>query len=211
MSEDQLVLRDALAYQFKERDDFDVIAVAANGQETIEKLEIGTIPDILLLDLAMPVLGGYDTAKYVCSKFPNIKVVILTMFASEISFIRLLRVGVKGFLKKNMNPAEMKRALIEIAQGGYFYCDKDIGKFTEIIRDSTEHFNSLKKSVINETEIKFLQLAATDLTYKAVAEIMGMSHRKIDHIRDNLFLKLGVESRVGLAMFAVKNALVGLD
>ena len=210
MVDDHILLRDALAAYLNSLDEFDVIAMAADGREVIHQLEIGTIPDLLLLDLGMPGLGGYETAKFVCAKYPQVHVVILTMFDSEISFIRLLRVGAKAFLKKDIEPLELRKALEYVADGGYFYGDKEMGKFTEILRDSNETTDLLKKNMLNETEIKFLQLASTDLTYKAIADIMQMSPRKIDHFRDNLFSKLDVKSRVGLAMFAIKNGLVDM-
>ena len=210
MVDDHILMRDALAGYINMLDEYEVIGVASDGNEAIHKLEIGTIPDLLLLDLGMPGLGGYETAKFVCANFPKIKVVILTMFDSEISFIRLLRVGAKAFLKKDIEPTDLRKALAYVSEGGYFYGDKEMGKFTEIIRDSNEQSDLLKKTILSETEIKFLQLASTDLTYKAIADIMEMSPRKIDHFRDNLFAKLDVKSRVGLAMFAIKNALVDM-
>lgn len=210
MVDDHILLRDALAAHINTFDEFEVIALASDGNEVIHQLEIGIIPDLLILDLGMPGLGGYETAKFLHSKYPQVKVVILTMFDSEISFIRLLRLGVKAFLKKDIEPFKLRKALEYVAEGGYFYGDKEMGKFTEILRDSNEQSDLLKKTMLNETEIQFLQLASTDLTYKAVAEIMQMSPRKIDHFRDNLFAKLDVKSRVGLAMFSIKNGLIDL-
>lgn len=211
MVDDHIALRDALGGCISEMDQFEVIAVASNGNEAIHKLEIGTIPDMMLLDLSMPGLGGYETAKIVCSKYPLIKVVIFTMFNSDISLTRLIRVGAKAFLRKDIEPLQLQKALEYIANGGFFYGDKEMGKFTEILRDGHDHLKLFKKNIMTETEITFLQLASTDLTYKAIADIMQMSPRKIDHFRDNLFAKLDVKSRVGLAMFAFKNGLVNME
>lgn len=208
--DDHVLLRDALASYLRSVEEFEIIGVASNGNESIQQLKIGTIPDLILLDLGMPKLGGYETAKYVCAEFPQIKIVILTMFDSEISFLRLLKVGVKGFLKKDIAPIELRKALKYIIDGGYYYSDKEMGRFTEILRNINDESDLLKKKMLSEIEIKFLQLTSSELTYKAIADLMQMSPRKIDHFRDHLFSKLDVKSRVGLAMFATRNGLVDL-
>lgn len=208
MVDDHILLRDALAAYLNTMDEFQIIAVAASGDELINQLNIGTIPDLILLDIGMPGLGGYETAKYICASFPRIHVVILTMFDSEISFLRLLKVGVKAFLKKDIVPLELRKALKYVTEGGYFYGNKEMGRFTEILRDSNSESDLLKKMMLSEIEINFLKLTATELTYKAIADLMKMSPRKIDHFRDHLFSKLDVKSRVGLAMFATRNGFV---
>lgn len=210
MADDHILLRDALANYLRTIDGIEVIGVASNGIEVIELLKIGTIPDLILLDLGMPDLGGYETAVYLCSHFPEIKIVILTMFDSEVSFLRLLKLGVKAFLKKDISPIELQKAIISVMEGGYYYGNKEIGRFTEILRNSNDESNLLKNKILSEVEIKFLQLTSTELTYKAIADMMHMSPRKIDHYRDYLFTKLDVKSRVGLAMFATKNGLVNM-
>ena len=208
MVDDHTLLRDTLAEYLRSIDDFQIISLAASGNEFIDQIKLGIIPDIVLLDFFMTGLGGYETAKYVCSEFPDIKVVILTMLDSEILFIRLLKLGVKAFLKKDITPIELRKALKYVIEGGYFYGNKEMGRFTEILRDSTSDGDLLKKIMLSEYEIEFLKLTSTELTYKAIADAMNMSPRKIDHFRDNLFTKLDVKSRVGLAMFATRNGLV---
>ena len=131
---------------------------------------------------------------------------ILTMYDSELALIRLLKIGVKGFLKKDIHPLELKKALLLVADSQYYYSSANINKLTRIINNRGGDDN--QKNYLTEVEIEFLRLSSTDMTYKEIANTMNMTARKVDHFRDNLFEKLDVKSRVGLAMYAIKNGLV---
>ena len=207
MADDHVLLRDTLAAFINTFEEFEVSALASTGIDVIRQFEVGNIPDILLLDLNMPEMNGYETAKLVYRNYPEVKVLVLTMYDNELTLIRLLQVGVKGFLKKDMHPFELKKALIMVLGGQYYYGNKAMDKLTGIVKNSNEHSDLLKKNILNNTEMQFLRLCSTDLTYKEIAGIMLMSPRRIDHFRDNLFDKLEVKSRVGLAMYAIHSGL----
>ena len=149
-------------------------------------------------------MDGYETAKWLALHHPQIKIVILTMYDSEIALIRLLQAGVNGFLKKDIHPAELKNALLTVAGGEYYYSNHTTTKIASLFRKQS----GLQKSILNETEIEFLKLASTDMTYKEIAQAMHITPRHIDNYRDALFTKLEVKSRVGLAIYAVKNGVV---
>ena len=166
------------------------------------------MPDLLILDLNMPKLNGYETAKYLQQHYPSINILVLTMYDSEIALIRLLQAGVKGFLKKDIDPFEMKKAMLVVAGSQYYYSNHSMDRLTAMVRQKKNKEDLLQKKMLNETEIEFLQLSSTDMTYKEIATTMKMTPRKIDHFRDNLFDKLDVKSRVGLAMYTIKNGLV---
>ena len=204
LADDHILLRDALANLVNNFDEFNVIATAGNGAEVTEILSGGYNTDIVLMDLNMPKMDGYETAKWIGEHFPQVKIVILTMYDSEIALIRLLQAGVHGFLKKDIHPAELKNALLSIAAGEYYYSNHTTNKIASLFRKQT----ALEKALLNETEIEFLKLASTDMTYKEIAQAMNMTPRHIDTYRDALFTKLEVKSRVGLAIYAVKNGII---
>jgi len=208
LADDHTLLRDALSNLINNFEDFSVIANAGNGEDVLTEIRNGCRPDIILMDLNMPLLDGYETSRWLQEHYPNIKVVILTMYDSEIALIRLLQVGVYGFLKKDIHPNELKHALLTIASGEYYYSSNATGKIASLFRKTPNKTNSLEKALLNDTEIEFLKLASTDMTYKEIAQTMKLTPRHIDTLRDNLFDKLDVKSRVGLAIYAVKNGIV---
>lgn len=208
LADDHILLRDALAVLINSFDECKVIGVAGNGVELIKQIDQGNIPDLVLLDLNMPVMDGYDTAKWLQANHPEIKILTLTMYDSEIALIRLLQIGVRGFLKKDIHPTELRTALLSVADNGYYYSHNTTGKLASFFQKNHSSQSSIEKALLNEREIEFLKMASTDLTYKEIAQKMQMTPRAIDGYRDCLFDKLEVKSRVGLAIYAVKNGIV---
>ncbi len=208
LTDDHILLRDALANLINGFEEFRVIATAGNGEEVKEVLENGNRPDIILMDLNMPKLDGYETSQWPQKNHPEIKVVILTMYDSEIALIRLLRTGVNGFLKKDIHPSELRGALKMVAEGEYYYSNRTTGKIASLFRKNPDKKTPLENAILNDVEVNFLKLACSDMTYKEIAHAMGMTPRNIDSYRDALFAKLDVKSRVGLAIYALKNGIV---
>lgn len=206
--DDHTLLRDALSSLIHSFEEFSVINSLNNGTELIRALSDGYKPDIVLLDLNMPILDGFETAKWLNVNYPEIKILILTMYDSEIALIRLLKVGVKGFLKKDTHPNELRVALNSVSENGYYYSQDTTGKLANLFQKNTDNQNFVEKAMLNESELAFLRLASTDLTYKEIAAQLNLSPRAIDGYRDSLFEKLDVKSRVGLAIYAVKNGIV---
>ena len=208
LADDHILLRDALAPLIDTFDEFKVIAVAGNGEELITTIENGHLPDLVLLDLNMPKMDGYETALWLQNNHPEVKILILTMYDSEIALIRLLQVGVKCFLKKDIHPLELKNALLAVAENGYYYSHDTTGKLASFFHKTHSTQSSIEKALLNEKEIEFLKLASTDITYKELAAAMHLTPRSVDGYRDGLFEKLDVKSRVGLAIYAIKNGIV---
>ena len=141
-------------------------------------------------------------------KHPDIRILILTMYDSEIALIRLLQLGVRGFLKKDIHPFELKAAILSVADNGYYYAHNTTGKLAGFFQKNHNSKTSMERAMLTQLDIDFLKMAATDMTYKEIAQIMKISPRAIDGYRDSLFEKLDVKSRVGLAIYAVKNGIV---
>lgn len=208
LADDHILLRDALANLINSFDRFNIAGTASNGKEVMSCFEKGIRPELAILDLNMPEMDGFETSLWLQQHHPDVRVVILTMYDSEIALIRLLQVGVRGFLKKDVHPAELKEALISVAENGYYYTNNATGKLASFFQKNHLNQTSIEKALLNEKEIEFLKLASTDLTYKEIAQRMKLTPRAIDGYRDTLFDKLEVKSRVGLAIFAVKTGIV---
>jgi len=210
MADDHVLLRDALAVVINGFEYCKVILLAANGRDLIEQMQQDYLPDLVILDLNMPQMDGYETAKYLRINYPEIYVLVLTMYDSEISLLRMLQAGARGFLKKDIHPGELKLAIQSVMSSGYFYSQPSAGKLVNLVKKDMSG-NPAERSGLNENELTFLKLASTDMTYKEIATVMKISPRTVDNYRDSLFVKLNVKSRVGLAIYAIKSGVVTLE
>ena len=206
--DDHVLLREALVNLVNTFEEFKVIASLNSGYELVNSLSDSVRPNVILLDLNMPGMDGFETAKWLFKVHPEINILILTMYDSEIALIRLLQAGVKGFLKKDTHPNELRVALKAVSAGGYYYSQDTTGKLANLFQRDFENQHFVEKAILSEKEIEFLRLASTDKTYKEIASELKISPRAIDGYRDTLFEKLDVKSRVGLAIYAVKNGIV---
>jgi DNA-binding NarL/FixJ family response regulator len=208
LADDHVLLRNALAALINGFDECNVINQSRTGKEMINAVKDGIIPDVVLLDLNMPEMDGLETAKWLQQNYPDIHILMLTMYDSELSLIRLLQSGVRGFLKKDIHPSELKFAILSVKQSGFYYSNHTTGKLVNLFRNNKEGSLNLQNSMLSEQELSFLKLACSDLTYKEIAQKMSLNPRSIDTLRDHLFIKLDVKSRVGLAMVAIRNGIV---
>ncbi len=208
LADDHVLLRDALANLINKFPGFTVTAVAENGKQVIDIIKNSSDVDIVLMDLNMPIIDGYEAARWLVKNKPEIKIIILTMYDSEIALIRLLQAGVHGFLKKDIHPNELKTAMAIVAEGDYYYSNHATVKLASLFRQNARNESALKKSMLNDVEIEFLKLTSTEMTYKEIAKHMNLSPRHIDSYRDALFTKLEVKSRVGMVIYAVRNGIV---
>jgi DNA-binding NarL/FixJ family response regulator len=208
MADDHSLLRNALASLIDSFGNCKVIYHTTTGKELIAKIPEGPMPDVVILDLNMPDLNGFETADWMQKNFPHIPVLMLTMYDSELSLIKLLQAGVKGFLKKDVHPDELKLAIHSVVQTGYYYSNHTTGKLVNLFRKNPDSHIKLQKAMLTDQELKFLKLVCSDLTYKEIAQQMGLNPRSVDTLRDQLFIKLDVKSRVGLAMVAIKHGIM---
>jgi len=187
--------------------EFDIIQQAINGQDFLDNIMPSELPDIVLLDISMPIMDGFETAKELQKSYPSIRVLVISMNEDEFSLIRMLKFGVKGFIGKDIEPQELKMALIKINSNGFYYTDR----MTEHLINSLQHpddTDGIEK--LTDNEIRFLKLACSEDTYSQIAYNMSLSPRTIDGYRESVFNKLKVRTRVGLVMFSIKANLVKL-
>lgn len=208
MADDHVLLRNALASLIDGFDNCRVIHQSGTGKQLTGSIAAGAVPDVVILDLNMPEMDGFETAIWLQKNVSQVHVLMLTMYDSELSLIRLLQAGVKGFLKKDIHPSELKFAIQSVVKSGYYYSNHTTGKLVNLFRNNADGTSSLQKAMLSTQELQFLKLVCSDLTYKEIAQQMGLNPRSIDTLRDHLFIKLDVKSRVGLAMIAVRHGLV---
>jgi DNA-binding NarL/FixJ family response regulator len=207
LADDHVLLRDALAALINNFGDCEVIFTATNGLEVLEKIEESLIPDVLILDLNMPLMDGYQTASWLHSNYPKLRILLLTMYDSEITLIRMLKAGVNGFLKKDVHPQELHFAIMAVLKSDYYYNNGLTGRLVNAYLLEPDNPEA-RKAVLNEQEIQFLKLSCTELSYKEISAELKLNPRGADRLREILFAKLGVKTRVGLAMFAIRHGLI---
>lgn len=210
--DDHVLLRDALASLIHSIEGYSVLFKANNGRHFTDMLEPDNLPQIVLLDVAMPEMNGFETASWISIHHPKIKVIALSMQYDERSVIRMLRNGAKGYLLKDTSTDELKKAMEEVLNKGIYINDILHKNFVHSI-NGTEPTEDIEKQMameLTERERVFLQWLCTDKPYKEIAAEMFLSPRTIDGYRDQLFDKLKVASRIGLVLFAIRTGVAHL-
>lgn len=209
--DDHVLLRNGLATLIHSLDRYAVLFEAANGKDLIRQLKPRYLPDIILLDINMPEMDGYETALWLKRNHPEIKVLALSMYDNENAIIRMMKNGAKGYILKDIDPLEFRMALDSLTRKGFYYSEMVTGKLIHAVNNLDEPGQTIQKLVtLNEREIDFLKLACSELTYKEIADRMYVSPRTIDGYRDTLFEKLSIKTRVGLVLYAIKNGIVSV-
>lgn len=189
---------------------FNVVLEAENGQDLIKKIQEQSpeeIPDILLLDLTMPIMDGFEAACWLKEKQPELKFIAFTMRHDGESINRIVKNGARGYISKNIDGEELELAITAVMKGDPWFSSSIMETLMQNIRLGDQE-NLVHLPYLDDREQRFIQLSCSELTHKEIAEKMGLSVRTIDLYRMNVFEKLGVKSRTGLVLYAVKNKLV---
>jgi len=210
--DDHVLLRNGLANLIETLDDYKVLFQADNGKQFVETVQNGTVPNIVLIDINMPIMDGYETAIWIRENKLKIIILALSMYDDENSIIKMFKAGAKGYILKDCDPSELKTALEALVTKGFYYNEMITGKLIHTINTLDEkEIQSKMLAKLNDREITFLKLVCSEYTYKEIAEKMFVGSRTVDGYRDALFEKLEVKSRVGLVMFAIKNGVISLQ
>lgn len=204
--DDHVLIANALSSIMSNFTQFEVLYTCEHGLDFQEKLKTKPIPDIVLLDISMPIMDGFETAKWIRETHPNVLVMALSMQEDEQSLIKMIKNGSKGYMLKNVHPLELEKALNGLVKNGHFFPDWAASKVFTSIREDT--IDASSKLNLSERETEFLKYTVTEMNYKEISEKMFCSPRTIENYRDSLFEKLELKTRVGLAVYALKNGYV---
>jgi DNA-binding NarL/FixJ family response regulator len=188
---------------------YEVLFEAESGNDLKNKLSAALMPDIVLMDIDMPDMDGYQAVEWLNRYHPDIAILVISMFEKEEGVLRMLRLGIKGYLSKDIEVEDINRALEAISNKGLFYADFVSGIINQQMQGkAAAGSQAVVKPAFSETELTLISLVCTELTYVEIAERMHVSPKTVDGYRDALFRRLNVKSRVGLAMYAVQQGLV---
>jgi DNA-binding NarL/FixJ family response regulator len=185
---------------------YTVIWEAENGKDFTRKITAANIPDIVLMDITMPVMDGFQTAEWLADHYPDVKILALSMHNDEESIMKMLKAGVNGYILKNTDPEELKTAFHALETEGTYYT----GRIASLAIKSLSRKSPVLPD-LQEREIEFLKLACTELPYKSFAPFLKVHPRVVESIRETLFRKLEVESRVGLVKYAIKHGIYKIE
>jgi len=209
--DDHILIAKALGSIMSNFKDFEVLYECENGRELQEKFTSEkNIPSIILLDISMPIMDGFETSKWLRETHPHVLVLALSMQDDEQSLIKMIKNGARGYLLKNVSPTELESALKTIVNNGYYYPEWASNIVIANMMGNATTQQQSPSSIISdltEREKEFLKLCITEMSYKEISEKMFCSPRTIESYRNTLCEKLNIKTRVGLAVFAVKSGL----
>lgn len=200
--DDHLLIAKAISAIINQFSNFHVMYEVENGSLLDEKFKLkSNIPEIILLDISMPVMDGFETAIWLRENYPQVLVMALSVQDDENSLLRMVRNGAKGYLVKNTHPRQLEEALNALIEHKLYFPEWANKMFLNAIKGESSFHDEVKMS---DRETEFMKHVCSEMSYKEISEIMYCSPRTIEGYRDALFEKFGVRTRVGLAVVAIK-------
>jgi len=206
-ADDHKIVRESVVFFLESQAEIKVVIQASNGKDLLEKLESAKIqPQVCILDIMMPLMNGFETIGRLKTKYPDLKILVLSGFLREPYIINMIKAGANGYLSKNCHPKEIAQAIQEIVNGD-FYCGENFTpRFVTAVRKS-----EAKTANLTEREAQLLKWCIEDMTYGEISRKMNTTEKSIEGYRNKLFQKLGVKTRVGLAIYAIKYGYVTVE
>jgi two-component system, NarL family, invasion response regulator UvrY len=209
LTDDHILLRNGLANLLTELG-YTVLFQADNGRQLIEKISTHTVPQVVIMDINMPVMDGYEATLWLKENHPSVKVLALSMLDDETSLIRMFKNGAHGYILKDCHPDELQKAIETLLKKGFYHSEVIGQKLIRAIHHLDEINISMppEKLVLTDKEVEFLKWVCTEFSYKEIADKMGVSPRTVDGYRDALQEKLECKGRIGLALWAIRQGVV---
>jgi DNA-binding NarL/FixJ family response regulator len=208
IADDHKIFRKGVILSMRPFTNIKFIMEAEDGEDLLEKIP-AEIPDVILCDLKMPKKDGIDATKFITKTYPQIRVIVLTMYEDERFVGHLMDCGAAGYLLKSTDPSEIKRAIMDVMRTG-FYLNPFVNKVLIKKNYSKQKFNPslTSETVLSEREKEVLTLVCMEFTAGEIATKMDISARTVEAIKDRLMERFGVKNSVGLVFYAMKNGLI---
>ncbi len=202
--EDHNIVRKGIIEIVQSFGDFNFVIESDNGKDFISKYqEVEDKPDICIVDIRMPEMDGFELVQYIKENLLDLKILVLTTYDEEYYLIKMIKLGVNGYLLKNCHPEELKAALMAIYENSYYYNNIFSKRLQEMVATKF-----IRLPNITDNERVFLEMCGEDLTYSQIAEKLNKSQRSIEGYRDSLFRKFDVNNRASLVLLAVKIGII---
>lgn len=210
--DDEVLFRKGISFLLQREENIEVLFEASNGEELISNLnDYETKPDIIIMDLKMPVLNGVEATKVIRKFFPDIKIIALTSYDTKSFVTNMLQVGAVAYLVKNTTPKDLINTINEVAKKGFFYNETTLKTIQDsILPSKTSRINNLESGFLSPREIEILQLICNQKTTAEIAEELFLSPRTVEGHRNNLLLKTESRNIAGLVVYAIQNEIAVL-
>lgn len=202
--DDHALFREGITLLLSRVDEIELIFDVSSGEELMEKLKT-KIPDVLLLDLDMPGMNGIDTYKMVHDRYPEVRVLVLTMHKEERMIAYLMELGVNGYLLKDTDREELTKAIVTVCEEGMYFNDRTAQAMLGGLKRKTKTPPKLGQEIIlSRREQQVLELIAEGFSNKEIGEKLFISTRTVDGHRTSLLQKFNVHNTAKLIMEAVR-------
>lgn len=212
LADDHKLFRLGLKGIIENFEGIEVIGEASNGKELLEILQKKTVPDIVLLDLNMPDLNGFEALDIITKKFKSIKPLIISMYDGDNYISQAIELGACGYVHKNSDPEEIEVAIKTTYEQGFYFNEKTNKAMLHrlVRRNKLKPVFDDRNISLNDRELGVLKYLSQELTSSEIADKMFLSKRTIEGIRQQLILKTNSKNVVGLILFAAKTGLIDL-
>lgn len=210
ITDDHALFRKSLKFLINSFDNMQVKLEAQNGIELLDTLKTKSI-DVLLLDLQMPKMNGFETCKKLNDLYPEIKILVLTHLEKQETIRKVLNLNIQGYFTKNTEPQELKNAILKLSNNG-FYFEKNLTSIIDFINNNSG--TKLKKEDLNlfsKREMEVLKLTIEELTGMEIADKLCISPKTVEQHKRNLMDKTNSKNFIGVIIFAIVHDLVSID
>lgn len=209
LADDEELFRKGIYFLLQREQNFEVIFEAANGNQLIDFLTTNSNrPDIILMDLKMPLLNGVEATKLITQQFPDIKIIALTSYNTKSFIANMIEIGAASFLVKNASPKEMIFTINEVISKGFYYNENVMKVLKEVNTTSTRKYVSFEKEELTAREREVLELICNQNNTSEIAERLYISPRTVEAHRNSLLYKTGSQNIAGLVVYAIQNKIV---
>ncbi len=209
--DDEVLFRKGISFLLQREDNIDIIFEASNGEELLSNLNDSIIkPDIIMMDLKMPVLNGVEATKIIRKLFPEIKIIALTSYDTKSFIANMIQVGAVAYLIKNTTPKDLIHTINQVAKKGFYYSENVLKTIQDTIISTKNSKGNLETSFLSPREIEILQLICLQKTTTEIAEHLYLSPRTVEGHRNNLLLKTESRNIAGLVVYAIQNEIAVL-
>jgi DNA-binding NarL/FixJ family response regulator len=201
--EDHAIFREGLKRVLAEMPGVELVGEAENGAEFLTLLR-KTIPDIVLMDIQMPVMDGIEATEKALKEYPSLKILVISMFGEEEYVYAMVEKGVSGFILKTSGVRDLERAINRVADGQQYYSEEIMGLLVKKVRQ----IDAVEKVSFTEKEMEVLRLLCKGFTNNDIAEKLFLSVRTVEGYRNKLLQKTGSANTINLMLYALKNKIV---